>query len=404
MKPGAETRADFPALSRQVDGMPVVYLDNAATTLKPRSVIDAVTHYYANVGASIHRGKHTLSEEASTRYEQVRYQVGQFLGVPSNEIVFTANATSALNLVASGLGLTRDDLVLVALDAHHSNLVPWRQRARVELIRTDAHGVIDLDHYRQLVRSRPRVVAVSGCSNVTGLYAPLADMVRMAREAGALVVVDAAQSLPHRRPAIEELDVDFLACSGHKMLAPTGTGVLWGRFELLQALEPAWLGGGTVDWVDEHGHELRSVPHRFEAGTPHIAGIYGLGEALRYLDRLGRDAVEQHDRELGRLLLEEARKRPWLRVLGDAPGADRAALVSLEVRGIEHLQDIARMLSDSYGIMCRTGHLCAQPIVDRLTPGEVLRISAYVYNTVDEIRHAFEALDEIGAAVGVGGC
>lgn len=403
MKPGAATRADFPALSRQVDGMPVVYLDSAATTVKPRSVIDAVTHYYANVGASIHRGKHSLAEEASTRYEQVRYQVGQFLGVPSNEIVFTANATSALNLVAAGLGLTRDDLVLVALDAHHSNLVPWRQRARVELIRTDDHGVIDLDHFRQLVRSRPRVVAVGGCSNVTGLYAPLADMARLARAAGALVVVDAAQSLPHRRPAIKDLDIDFLACSGHKMLAPTGTGVLWGRFELLQALEPAWLGGGTVDWVDERGHQLRGVPHRFEAGTPHIAGIYGLGEALRYLDRLGRDAVEQHDRELGRLLLEEARQRPWLRVLGDAPGADRAALVSLEVRGVEQLHDIARMLSDSYGIMCRTGHLCAQPIVDRLTPGEVLRISAYVYNTADEIRHAFEALDEIGAAVGVGG-
>jgi cysteine desulfurase/selenocysteine lyase len=364
-------------------------------------VIDAVTHYYEDVGANIHRGKHYLSEEASTRYERVRYQVGQFLDVPSSEIVFTGNATGALNLVAAGLDLSAQDLVLVPLDAHHSNLVPWRETARVALIRCDAHGAVDLDHYRELLRLRPKVVALSHCSNVTGLYAPLADMVAAARDAGALVVVDAAQSTPHRRLAVKALGVDFMAVSGHKMLGPTGTGVLWGRFELLEKLRPVWLGGGTVDWVDEERHQVRKVPHRFEAGTPHIAGIYGLGAALTYLDRLGREAIEQHDTELARVLLAEAHKRPWLRVLGDAPGADRAALVSLEVRGAPRLGDIARMLSDGYGVMCRTGHLCAQPVVSRLTGGEVLRLSAYVYNSAKEIRWAFEALDEIATSLGL---
>jgi cysteine desulfurase / selenocysteine lyase len=392
-------RRDFPVLSRTIDDVPVIYLDNAATTLKPRAVIDAVSGYYTHIGANVHRGLHRLSQEASTLFEDARGRVAQFIGARADEVVFVRNTTEALNLVAHGLRLSPDDLVVGTLDAHHSHLLPWRHVARLELTPLDAQGRVDRDGYEALLRQRPKVVALTYCSNVTGAYLPLEEMVRAAHSRDAVVVVDAAQAIGHRPIDVATLGVDFLAFSAHKMMGPTGVGVLYGRREHLERLQPWLLGGGTVDWVDARSHALRRVPHRFEAGTPDIAGVIGLDAAIRYLDRLGLEVINAHDRTLAAALNEGARLRPYLEVLGPVSDIDKTAILSLRLRGVTSLDDVARILSDAHGIMCRTGHHCAQPLVDTFTTGGVLRVSAYVYNTAEEISTFFSALDDIRAAL-----
>ena len=394
-------RADFPVLERRIDDQTITYLDNAATSLKPRQVINSITSYYELTSANIHRGKHFLSEEASDKYENVRHQLAQFLDVKSSELIFCTNATEALNMVAYGLRLTKKDLVLVGLDSHHSNMLPWFRVARTELIRLDQSGRLDMDHYRSLLGSRPKVVAFGHCSNVTGLYQPAEELSRMAQEAGAIVVLDAAQSVPHRRVRPSQLGVNFLAFSAHKMMGPTGVGVLYGETDSLSRLEPLCLGGGVVDWVDTADFRLRKLPHRFEAGTPNISGVLGLGAAISYIERLGLDVVRAHDVTLAQNILKEAIRRPYLRIVGSRdPGQERSAIVSVAIDGYPNLSDMARVLSDSYGVMCRTGHMCAQPLVDSYSTSEVLRFSAYVYNTAEEIGRAFEGLDEAYFSLG----
>jgi cysteine desulfurase/selenocysteine lyase len=387
-------RADFPVLRREIDGTRVTYLDSAATSLKPQPVIDAMTRYYTEVSANIHRGKHMLSEEASDEFELARMRVAAFLGVRAAEVIFTANTTHALNIVAAGLDLRPDDLVLVSRDAHHSLQLPLRERSQVEWLPEHADGTIDLDACAKLCTRRPALVAITHCSNVTGRYAPVAALAALAREHGALTVVDAAQAVPHRRVSLPELGADAIAFSAHKMLGPTGIGVLALRQELAGRLHPTALGGGTVDWVDLDHWVLRRPPHRYEAGTPHIAGAYGLRAAIDYLETLGMADIADHDRWLAELLYTEAAKRPYLTVLHPGP-ADRSATLSATVRDIDDLTELARALSDSYGIMCRSGHLCAQPFVDNLAGTPVLRLSAYLYNTPDDIHLAFTALDEL---------
>jgi cysteine desulfurase / selenocysteine lyase len=260
----------------------------------------------------------------------------------------------------------------------------------------DAQGMVDMLHYEELLKLGPKVVSLTHCSNVSGLYAPLEKMAQMAKNVGAIVVVDAAQSIPHRRLNVNRMNIDFLAFSGHKMLGPTGIGVLYGKQQYLEKLTPTYLGGGMVDWVDTSGYRARKIPHKFEAGTPHIAGVYGLVAAIKYLEKIGFDRVEAHDLELGKLLLAEAMKREYLEVI--APGdnaAERCAIVSFKMKQQANLGDIARMLSDSYGVMCRTGHMCAQPLVDYLANGEILRASGYLYNTKQDVMDLFQALDEI---------
>jgi cysteine desulfurase / selenocysteine lyase len=387
-------RADFPLLFREIDGTRVTYLDSAATSLKPQPVIDAMTRYYAEVSANIHRGKHMLSEEASDAYEAARTRVAAFLGTRAADVVFTANTTHALNIVATGLDLAPDDLVLVSRDAHHSLQLPLRARARVEWLPEHPDGTLDLDACAGLLTRRPALVAITHCSNVTGRHAPVADLTALAREHGALTVVDAAQSVPHRRVLLPDLGADAVAFSAHKMLGPTGIGVLAMSPSLAARLRPAALGGGTVDWVDAGTWTLRRPPHRHEAGTPHIAGAYGLHAAIDYLDALGMTAVADHDRDLADLLYTEATKRDYLTVLHPTP-TDRSAILSATVHGIDDLPELARALSDSHGVMCRSGHLCAQPLVNDIAGTAVLRLSAYLYNTPDDIHRAFDALDEL---------
>jgi cysteine desulfurase/selenocysteine lyase len=394
-------RDDFPALRRKIDGQTISYLDNAATTLKPRPVIEAITDYYETNGANIHRGKHRLSEEASDAYEASRVAIAAHLGAAANEVVLTRNTTEALNLVAQGLGLEPDAYVVGCMDAHHSQMLPWRRAGRLALTRTDAHGRLDRDHFRELLRGRPRVVALTHCSNVTGVVHPVAELIAEIRSAtDAVIVLDAAQSLPHERINVHELDVDFLAFSIHKMLGPTGVGVLFGRSRLLAGLRPLSVGGGMVDWVDTDGSVDRRTPFKFEAGTPAIASAIGSGAAIRYLESLDAPALRRRERELAAALVGGALTRPGVRLVGPPDLTDRIALVSLRLDQGVPTGEVARMLSDSYGFMVRSGHMCAQPLVADLAGGEILRVSAYLYNEVSEIDNLYEALDELLSWIG----
>jgi cysteine desulfurase/selenocysteine lyase len=388
-------RADFPVLQRKVDAGEIIYLDNAATTLKPAPVIDAITSYYTNVSANIHRGKHILSEEASDRYEQVRAQVAGFLGAAPKNVVFTANTTDGLNKVAAGLPVRADDLVVLPLDSHHSAQLSWRQRCRIAWIEATEHTLIDEDSYRRLLVHEPKVVVLTACSNVTGKRADVDRLAAMAHQAGAFTVVDAAQLVPHQALRVCP-EVDAVAFSAHKMLGPTGIGVLYLSDRLIEAVGvPTALGGGTVDWVDSEEFRIRRAPYRFEAGTPNIGGVYGFGAALSYLDEVGAKAIEQHDLELLRTLLEEAATRPHMTVVGGLGEQSRAPIVSVVLDRIDEPTAVAQCLSDAYGVMCRSGFFCAQPFFERYGHHAAVRISPYIYNTTDEVRQAFAALDAV---------
>jgi cysteine desulfurase/selenocysteine lyase len=388
-------KADFPVANQRIAGSPLTYLDSAATSLKPQSVIDAIVKYYAEVGANIHRGKHMLSEIASMHFEETRLKVGRFLGCAGPEVVFVQNTTHGLNLIARGLGLdSTRDRVVVQGDAHHSAMLPWREVAAVDYVRVLPSGTPDLDHYAGLLQKRPRVVVLTHCSNVTGLYSPLEQMSAMAKKAGAIVVVDAAQSVPHRPFNLHQSHVDFIAFSAHKMLGPTGIGVLCGRIDLLRKLQPVTRGGGMVEWVEYGRDQARDVPHRLEAGTPDIAGVYGLGAAIDYLSEVGPDAVTEHDRQLARLMLSEARKRDGLTFVAGDESTDRSAILSFSIAG-SSMAAVATALSDSHAIMCRSGHMCCHPFVHAAFGGEVLRASAYLYTTEADIATFFDAIDEV---------
>ena len=358
-------------------------------------MVNAMNEYYLGISSNVHRGKNYSLELVSNRYEESRYKVAELLSCSGNEIVFLRNTTEAINLVAQGLQLTKQDEVLVFSDAHHSNLLPWMEHANIQLVGINSLGALDLESYYSLLEQKPKVVAITHCSNVTGVYCPLEEMVEAAKKVGAIVVVDAAQSVPHRKINLNELDIDFLTFSAHKMLGPTGLGVLYGNKAQLEKLKPVNLGGGMVDWVENDSYNLRKIPHRFEAGTPHIAGAYGLAAAIDYLNDIGFEKLAEHDRALGRYLFESAKKREYLKVVNRDENADRGAVISFEIPTASDLDDVARVLSDSYAIMCRNGHLCAQPYVSDVASGQVIRFSCYLYNTEADIDKAFAALDEI---------
>lgn len=389
-------RADFPALSRQIDGQPISYLDNAATTLKPRQVIQAVTDYYETNGANIHRGNHRLSEEASDAYEASRVAIARHIGAAANEVVLLRNTSEALNLVATGLDLPPDATVVGCLDAHHSQLLPWRRTGRVHLARVDDHGRLDRDHFRTLLRGRPGVVALTHCSNVTGVIHPIEELIAEVRAScDATIVLDAAQSMPHQRVNAHQLDVDFMAFSMHKMLGPTGVGCLFGRSELLAKLRPLSVGGGMVDWVDLDGSVDRRIPFKFEAGTPDIASVIGCASAIDYLEALDAGEQEEHHQALCAALVDGAATLRGIRLIGPPDVKNRIPLATLHLGDDIPAGEVARLLSDSHGYMVRSGHMCAQPLVSALAGGETLRVSAYVYNDPSEIEGFYHAIDDL---------
>jgi len=391
-------RDDFPILSRRVHGKPLVYLDNAATTQKPRQVIDALTRYYTTSNANIHRGIHTLAEEATAAYEAVREQTARFLHAPSARgIVFTRNATEAINLLAHAWGrahVRRGDQILLSTMEHHSNLIPWQLLAKAtgaELAFIDVtdEGRLRIDQLDRLLTPRTKVVALAHVSNVLGTINPVEEIAQRAHERGALVIIDAAQSAPHMPVDVQRLGCDALVFSAHKMLGPTGVGVLWAREVVLESMEPFLGGGEMISTVELRSATWNEIPWKFEAGTPNIADVIAFGEALAYLTRLGLDAVHAHEQRLSVYAIERLRQLEGVTLYGPTTGP-RGGVVSFNLQGL-HPHDVGTAL-DAEGVAIRAGHHCAKPLMRRLGVAATARASFYIYNTLEEVDWLVEAL------------
>lgn len=400
----AAVRADFPLLRRSVrDGRPLVYLDSAATSQKPEVVIDAELEFYSVRNAAVHRGAHQLAEEATDAFETARAQVAALLGADPGEIVWTANATAAVNLLAyamsnASLGrggqaarrfaLGPGDEIVVTEAEHHANLVPWqelcaRTGATLRWLGVDDDGRIRTEDLGSVVTDRTKVLAFSHVSNVTGAVSDVAAFVRRAREVGALTVLDACQSVPHLPLDVHAMGVDFAVLSGHKMYGPTGVGALYGRRELLEAMPPVTTGGSMVEVVTMETTTYAPPPQRFEAGSQMVAQAVGMGAAARYLRELDMTAVAQHETRMAGLLLEAVRSTPGVRLLGPEENRDRLAVVSFVVEGV-HAHDVGQVLDDA-GVAVRVGHHCAQPLHRRLGVAASARASAGIYTTAEDV-------------------
>ena len=393
-------RANFPILYQQVNGKPLVYLDNAATTQKPRDVIDAITRYYEADNANIHRGVHYLSQHATQRYENSRETVRRFLNAAEpSEIVFVRGATEGINLIAQTLGRTRvraGDEVLITAMEHHSNIVPWQilceeKGAMLRVAPINDAGELILDEFARLLGPRTKIVAVPHVSNALGTINPLRQMVELAHRHNAVVVVDGAQAVPHLAVDVRALDCDFYVFSGHKLYGPTGIGVLYGKSALLNAMPPYQGGGDMILSVTFEKTTYNKIPHKFEAGTPDISGVIGLAAAINYVNELGLDRIEAHERDLLRQATESLSTIPGIRLIGTAK--EKASVLSFVMDGI-HPHDIGTIL-DQEGIAIRTGHHCAQPVMERFGIPATARASFAFYNTREEVNALVKGIDRV---------
>src|SRR5215467_4016439 len=392
MRTATEIHKDFPILARQVHGKPLVYLDSTSSSQKPDAVIEAMSTYYEMYHANVHRGVYEISEEATARMEKARVKVARFINANrSKQVIFTRNTTESINLVAYSWGntnITTGDLIVLTEMEHHSNLVPWqllaqRTGARLEFVPVTDEGLVRLDIYEQLLQQQPKLVAFSHMSNVLGTINPARQMVAQAHAAGATVLLDGAQSVPHLPVDVQELDVDFLCFSGHKMLGPTGIGVLYGKRDLLEAMPPFMGGGDMIRRVGLHESSWNDLPWKFEAGTPAIAEAIGEGVAVDYLAALGMENVQQHEHQITRYAMEQLRSVPGLRIYG--PEAARHGGVISFTLGDIHPHDLASILDQEMGVAVRAGHHCAQPLMERLGLTATARASFYVYTITEEI-------------------
>jgi cysteine desulfurase/selenocysteine lyase len=383
-------REEFPALKQLVHGKPLVYLDSAATTQKPQLVIDAITHFYQEDCSNIHRGVHLLSERATKAYEDVRLAVQQFINAADPaEVIFVRGTTEAINLVAHSYGRTHvqaGDAVLISAMEHHSNIVPWQilceeRGARLRVVPMNGRGELLLDEYEKLLTPRTKLVAVSHVSNALGTVNPVRQIIAMAHEHGTPVLVDGAQAVPHLQVDVQELDCDFYAFSGHKMYGPTGVGVLYGKKRLLEAMPPYQGGGDMISSVTFEKTTYNRLPFKFEAGTPNIAGVIGLGAAIEYLGRIAVDRVAAHENHLLAYATERISSLPGVRLIGTAQ--EKAAVLSFVLEGV-HPHDIGTVL-DQEGIAVRTGHHCAQPVMQFFGVPATARASFALYNTEEEV-------------------
>ncbi|HLS78931.1 MAG TPA: cysteine desulfurase [Nocardia sp.] len=408
----ARIRADFPILSRTVrDGKPLVYLDSGATSQRPLSVLDAEREFLTERNSAVHRGAHQLAEEATDAYEGARADIARFVGVDAGEIVFTKNATESLNLVTYSFADDRapyhvgpgDEIVVTELE-HHANLVPWQELARRTGATLKWYGItddgrIDLDSLE--LSPATKVVAFTHQSNVTGAVAPVAELVRRAKAVGALTVLDACQSVPHMPVDFRALDVDFAAFSGHKMLGPSGVGVLYGRRALLEVTPPFITGGSMIETVTMEKTTYAAPPQRFEAGVPMTSQVVGLGAAVRYLEAIGMDAVAAHEHALTGAALEGLSAIEGVRIVGPTENVERGGAVSFVVDGI-HAHDVGQILDDE-GVAIRVGHHCAWPLMRRLGVLATARASFAVYNTLDEVDQLVAAVRKAQKFFGVSG-
>jgi cysteine desulfurase/selenocysteine lyase len=399
--PIEKVRASFPALEREVHGRPVAYLDSGASAQRVLASIQAVDRYERAHHSNVHRGSHTLSAEATAAYEGARATVADHLGAADRrEVIFVRNATEAINLVARTWGDANvgagDRIVLTEME-HHSNIVPWQQLAErvgaeIEWIPVGADGQLDMDAYAALLERGPKLVAVAHVSNVLGSENPVAEIARLAHEAGALVLADGAQAAPKLPLDVGELGVDFYALTGHKLYAPTGIGALWAKLDLLREMPPFLGGGSMIRKVTTAGTTFADPPARFEAGTPAIAQAIGMASALRWLDGLGMEAVRDHERSIADHTLERLAEVPGLRVFGPPRGPERLGPVSFELEGV-HAHDVSEIL-DRHGVAVRAGHHCAQPLMDRLGVAATARASFGVYTTPEEIDRLVDGLHD----------
>ncbi|WP_041397029.1 aminotransferase class V-fold PLP-dependent enzyme [Spirochaeta africana] len=393
-------RSDFPILQRTMRGKPLVYLDNGATSLTPLQVIEAESRYYTEYNANIHRGHYEYSEQATVAFDETRELIKEFLHVPADgHIIFTKSATESVNLVAYSWARKflqpGDEIVTTGLE-HHANLVPWQAAAQatgaiLRFIPITDSGQLDTARLDEVIGEKTRLVALSAMSNVTGYMPPLEPVIAAARRVGALVFLDGAQLVSHHPVDLRRLDVDFLAFSAHKMLGPTGVGVLYGREAVLDAMDPFLYGGDMIESVFLDHSTWDRLPQKFEAGTPNIAGVIGFGAAIRYLQGVGMDAIAAHEHRLLEIMLREADSRPWLQVFGGHNPAQRGGIFSFNIDGV-HPHDTGALL-DSQGVAIRTGSHCAQPLMRHWNIPGTSRAVVYLYNTVEDVQRFFAAVD-----------
>ncbi|MBC2346817.1 cysteine desulfurase [Listeria welshimeri] len=392
-------RADFPILDQEINEKPLAYLDNAATSQKPKQVIEALTHYYEFDNANVHRGVHTLAARATDAYESARVKVAKFIHAREvAEIIFTRGTTSAINLVVDSYAeanIEAGDEIVISYLEHHSNLIPWQQLAKrkgavLKYIELEEDGTISVEQAKKTISEKTKIVALAHVSNVLGTITPIREIAAIAHKCGAVILVDGAQAVPHMEVNVVDLDADFYAFSGHKMMAPTGIGALYGKRELLDAMEPTEFGGEMIDFVELYDSTWKELPWKFEAGTPIIGGAIALGAAIDYLAEVGLANIHAHEQELASYAIEEMSKIDGITIYGPKDASKRCGLVTFNLEGA-HPHDIATIL-DEDGIAIRAGHHCAQPLMKWLDVSSTARASFYIYNTKEEIDALIDGL------------
>src|ERR671919_645504 len=396
-----ELRNDFPIFKKKINGKELVYLDNASTTQKPYSVINSITDFYSNYNSNIHRAVYQLAEEATTLYEQSREKIANFINVRPEEIVFTRNTTESINLIAHSwarTNLKKDDGIAITELEHHSNIVPWQILSqeigtRLEYVGIDENGFLDLEYLIELISSKKvRLVSLSHMSNVLGTIVPIERIIKIAHENDIPVLVDGAQSVPHMPVDVKNMDCDFLVFSAHKMLGPTGVGVLYAKKEILEIMRPFMGGGDMIKEVFKFHTNYNEVPYKFEAGTPNIADVVGFGAAIDYLEKIGMENIRKHEIDLTEYALESILSINHLTVYGPRDPKYRGGVISFNIADI-HPHDLATIMND-HGIAIRSGHHCAQVLMQRLDVPATSRASFYIYNTKDEVDIFIDALEE----------
>ncbi|OFH75730.1 cysteine desulfurase [Listeria monocytogenes] len=392
-------RADFPILAQEINEKPLAYLDNAATSQKPKQVIEALTHYYEFDNANVHRGVHTLAARATDAYESARGKVAKFIHAREvAEIIFTRGTTSAINLVVDSYAeanIEAGDEIVISYLEHHSNLIPWQQLAKrkgavLKYIELEEDGTISVEQAKKTIGEKTKIVALAHVSNVLGTITPIKEIAAIAHQFGAVILVDGAQAAPHMEVDVVDLDADFYAFSGHKMMAPTGIGALYGKRELLDAMEPTEFGGEMIDFVELYDSTWKELPWKFEAGTPIIGGAIALGAAIDYLAEVGLENIHAHEQALANYAMEEMSKIEGITIYGPKDASKRCGLVTFNLEGA-HPHDIATIL-DEDGVAIRAGHHCAQPLMKWLDVSSTARASFYIYNTKEEIDALIDGL------------
>lgn len=395
-------KTDFPILNQKINGQQMIYFDNAATSQKPQFVIDSLVDYYQNDNANVHRGIYELSERATNAYEQARDKVQNFIHAKKREeVLFTRGTTESLNWLASTYGaenIKQGDEILISYMEHHSNIVPWQQLAQrvganLKYINLKADGTLDLADAEEKMSDRTKIVSVTHVSNVLGVVNPIKELAQMAHQHGAIMIADGAQSAPHMVIDVQDMDVDFFAFSGHKMLGPTGIGVLYGKYDVLNKMNPAQFGGEMIELVDLHEATFQPLPWRFEAGTPNIAGAIGLGAAVDYLTNIGMTEVEAYEQSLVSYALPKIKKIPGVTVYGPQDSEHHSGVIAFNLDSV-HAHDLATAL-DQEGIEVRAGNHCTQPLMRYLGIAATVRVSLYIYNTREEIDHFIDIIGKI---------